>query len=121
MILDVAVRVRRNVRAVQKRLRPFDPDVTVLEIRLAFAQRLHFRPRERDPRLELREDVVIVQRLLVRGDELLAGVRLRGHGRGILVDVFDAGGVAGGARETRVARDEGSIEKLRKGDVSGVV
>jgi hypothetical protein len=51
-----------------------------------------------------------VKRFLVRGDQLLAGIGLRGHGPRILFDEFDAGRVAGGAGEAGVASDERGVE-----------
>src|SRR5581483_1196737 len=74
-VLGVAgVRVGRDRHAEEARLAVVDARVGLVERDLAVAERLHLAPREDEARLDLLDDEVVVERLLVPRDDLLAVV-----------------------------------------------
>ncbi len=60
-----------DVDVVDPHLSRFDAGEAVAQVDVAFANRLHLGPEQRDPGLEGFEDVVVVERLPVLGDVLL--------------------------------------------------
>lgn len=79
VVLAVAMAVRRDMRTDEIGLAVFEADVTVLQIDASFAQRLHLRPRQRHPRLELLQHEVVVKGLAIGSDEFFGVVGLGGH------------------------------------------
>ena len=86
MVLQVAMRVRRDVRVEEKGLAVFEDDVGVFDVRFPVPQRFDLGARQGHARLGLLQDEVVMKGLFVRRDQLLAGIRLGGHGPRILRD-----------------------------------
>src|SRR5205807_9665977 len=84
VVFTIAVTVGRDMRADKEGLAVVEVDVAVLQIHPPLAQRLDLGAGERDSCFELLEDEVVVKRLAIGGDHLLAGIGFGGHGGGRL-------------------------------------